>query len=150
MPEEKNKVRLVFHHMPSRMYPWARAAAEGAACAQLQNNSAFWSMYNQLFDSQAEITIGNIHQKLLDFAKHAKTLNIQDFQNCLDNQMSLGLVLRDMNLASANNIHATPTLFINGRRILGVRDANQLRRLIGEAKGEETQSQASNDSVPHH
>ncbi|HET9129379.1 MAG TPA: thioredoxin domain-containing protein, partial [Terriglobia bacterium] len=43
LPEEKDNVRLVFHHIPLRMHPWARAAAEGAACAQLQNSDAFWS-----------------------------------------------------------------------------------------------------------
>ncbi|MGH9439543.1 MAG: hypothetical protein ACRD22_17095, partial [Terriglobia bacterium] len=46
----------------------------------------------------------NIHQKLLEFAKGAKSLNVEQFQSCLDNQMSLGLVLRDINLASDNKI----------------------------------------------
>ncbi|MGH9622305.1 MAG: thioredoxin domain-containing protein [Bryobacteraceae bacterium] len=86
--EEKDNVRLVFHHNPLRMHPWARTAAEGAACAQLQNSEAFWSMYGQLFDNQAAITPDNIHQKLLEFAKGAKSLNVEQFQSCLDNQMS--------------------------------------------------------------
>jgi hypothetical protein len=41
-PEERDSVRVVFHHMPLSMHPWARAAAEGAACAQLQTSDAFW------------------------------------------------------------------------------------------------------------
>ncbi|MGH9772507.1 MAG: thioredoxin domain-containing protein [Candidatus Acidiferrales bacterium] len=136
LPEEKGKVRIVFHHLPLRMHPWARAAAEGAACAQLQNADAFWSMHDQLFEHQADITAKNIHQKLLGFAKATKSLNLQEFQNCLDNQMSLGLVLRDLNLASDNHINATPTLFINGKRVQGVQDANELMQLIGEAAKE--------------
>lgn len=95
---------------------------------------AFWSMYAQLFDNQTAIAPENIHEKLLDFAKLAKSINFQQFQNCLNNQMSLGLVLRDMNLASDNNINATPTLFINGQRLLGIRDAAQLRQLIAGAQ----------------
>ncbi|HZS57078.1 MAG TPA: thioredoxin domain-containing protein [Bryobacteraceae bacterium] len=57
-----------------------------------------------------------------------------EFQNCVDNQMSLGRVLRDLNLASANNISGTPTLFINGQRKQGIKDAAELRGLIAEAK----------------
>jgi protein-disulfide isomerase len=63
--------------------------------------------------------------------------------------MSLGLVLRDITLASDNKINATPTLFINGRRILGVRDANQLRQLIAQAKGEATQPKVADAIVSH-
>ncbi|MGH9653278.1 MAG: DsbA family protein, partial [Bryobacteraceae bacterium] len=88
----------------------------------------------QLFDNQAAITPDNIHQKLLEFAKGAKSLNVEQFQSCLDNQMSLGLVLRDINLASENKIDATPTLFINGKRAQGAVDANELKRLIDEAQ----------------
>jgi protein-disulfide isomerase len=61
---------------------------------------------------------------------------MKTFQACLDNEMSLGLVFRDISLASENNVQGTPTLFINGHRISGVRDATQLRELIAEAKKE--------------
>jgi protein-disulfide isomerase len=71
---------------------------------------------------------------LLDFANNTKSLDLREFQGCLDNQMSLGLVLRDMNLASANDINGTPTLFINGQRRQGIKDAAELRQLITEAK----------------
>jgi Thioredoxin len=71
---------------------------------------------------------------LLDFAKNAKSLNIQEFQGCVDNQRSLGLVLRDLNFASANDINGTPSLFINGPRIPSVKDVAELRQLIAEAK----------------
>jgi Thioredoxin len=54
----------------------------------------------------------------------------------MDNEMSLGLVLRDINLASSLNINGTPTIFINGHRLQGVKDADQLRELIAEARKE--------------
>jgi protein-disulfide isomerase len=142
-PEEQSSIRIIFHHMPLQMHPWARAAAEGVACAQLQNSNAFWSIHDQLFDHQTEITAQNIRQHLLDFAKSTNSLDLQQFQSCLDNQMSLGLVLRDINLASANNISGTPTLFINGQRIQGIKDAAELRQLIAEAERESVRSGAT-------
>jgi len=133
----------VFHHMPLQNHPWARTAAEGAACAQLQDSDAFWSIHDQLFDQQASITPQNIHEKLLAFAKSAKSLDLPEFQNCLDNQMSLGLVLRDLNLASANNISGTPTLFINGQRKLGIKDVAELRRLMMDTQKDSPRPSAS-------
>ncbi len=62
LPAEKNQVRIVFHHFPLSMHPWARAAAEGAACARLQSSEAFWAMHDQLFQHQQEINANNVKQ----------------------------------------------------------------------------------------
>ena len=142
-PEEKDEVRVVFHHMPLSIHPWARLAAEGAACAQLQNADAFWSMHDQMFQHQQEITADNVKRKLSEYAQNAKSLDTKSFQNCLDNEMSLGLVFRDMNLGSANKVEATPTLFVNGHRVPGIRDASELRQLIAGARKELAQRGAS-------
>jgi hypothetical protein len=57
--------------------------------------------------------------------------------------MSLGLVLRDLNLASANNVNGTPTLYINGQRIQGVKDVNEIRRLLNDARKEASITRSS-------
>jgi protein-disulfide isomerase len=136
LPAKKDTVRVVFHHMPLSIHSWARPAALGAACAQLQSSGAFWSLHDQLFQHQQEITASNVKDKLMEYAQNSKGLDMHSFQTCIDSEMSLGLVFRDMNLATAHNIQGTPTLFVNGRRIPGVRDADQLRRLITEAEAE--------------
>jgi hypothetical protein len=41
-----------------------------------------------------------------------------------------------MDLASSNEVKATPTLFINGHRVQGVKNAAQLHELIAEAEKE--------------
>ena len=69
-------------------------------------------------------------------AKAAPELNISNFQSCLENEMSLGLVIRDIDLGTTNQVTGTPTLFINGHRVQGVKDQTQLRALIGEAAHE--------------
>jgi glutaredoxin len=63
-----------------------------------------------------------------------KGLDVPQFQNCLDNEMSLGLAYRDLNLASANNVNGTPTLFIDGRRVGGIKDADELRPEVAQAE----------------
>jgi hypothetical protein len=70
-------------------------------------------------------TSDNVKSKLGEFARSVPGLRLTDFQNCLQNEMSLGLTFRDLDLASANSVDATPTLFISGNRITGVKDAVQ-------------------------
>jgi predicted DsbA family dithiol-disulfide isomerase len=141
-PEERDRVRIVFHHLPLSIHSWARAAAEGAACAQLQSSDAFWAVHDQLFRHQGEITSENVKQKLVEFAARINSLDQRAFQSCMDNELSLGLVFRDMNLAAANDVNATPTLFVNGHRISGVKDAAQLRGVIEDAAKEASSGRA--------
>jgi protein-disulfide isomerase len=134
LPTCKDDVRLVFHHLPLTIHSWARTAAEGAACAQLQGNAAFWAMHDRLFSHQSEITPGNIRQKLTQFAVESTAVDVPRFESCLKDELSLGLVLRDLNLAHANNVDATPTLFVNGRKMLGITDERALRGAIDQAR----------------
>lgn len=128
--------RVVFRHFPLRNHAWARVAAEGAACAELQNSRAFWSLHDKVYRNQDVITAENVKDKLNEFAKAADGLDANAFKECMANSMSLGLVLRDMNLGEANQVSGTPTLFINGRKIEGVQNAARLRELIVQAHDE--------------
>lgn len=110
---------------------------------------AFWPIHDYLFAHQEEITLENLKQKVATFAKGVKGLDFSEFQNCQENQMSLGLVLRDMNMASANNVAATPTLFINGHRIQGIKGAADLRELIADADAERTSQSGSPGADSH-
>jgi protein-disulfide isomerase len=136
MADGAEDVRVVFHHMPLGMHPWARAAAVGAACAQQQSSAAFWTVHDQIFRNQASITPGNLKDKLGEFAKNVQGLDIKAFQQCVDGGMSLGLVLQDINLATASHVEGTPTLFVNGSRAQGVGSAAELRELISRARNE--------------
>lgn len=153
----RQAVRVVFRHFPLANHSWARAAAEGAACAQLQNSQAFWSLHDQLFRNQASTTPDNIKERLNEFAKTSKELDVNAFQQCVANSMSLGLVLRDMNLAAANQVNGTPTICINGHRVQGVESTARLRELITKAREEaaatsgrdrQEPSQAGNNGSP--
>ena len=134
LPPHAGDVRVVFHHLPLSMHPWARTAAEGAACAQLQNSKAFWAMQSRIFSEQPNITLENVKAKIVQISRDIAGLDPAAFQTCIDDEMSLGLVFRDIDLASSNSVNGTPTIFINGHRVEGVRDAAQLEELISQAK----------------
>jgi Thioredoxin len=110
LANETGSVRVVFRHLPLSGHVWPRRAAEGAACAQLQSAAeAFWALHDQLFRHQQTTTPENIREKLYGFAKDITGLDARAFQQCMSNSRSLGLVLRDLNLAEANQVNGTPT-----------------------------------------
>jgi protein-disulfide isomerase len=122
----------VFRHFPLTSHSWARIAAEGAACVHLQGNEAFWKIHDQLFAAQSALTKDNIHAKLFEFAQLDR-LDMVRLKECMDDQMSLGLVLKDIKAASMYQVTGTPTVFVNGERIQAVQDRDKLRRMIQEA-----------------
>ena len=127
-------VRVIFHHMPLSIHPWARVAAETAGCVQLQSNEAFWSLHDQIFQTQESITVDNAKEKLAELAKNGKGVDAGAFQRCMSNGMSVGLVMKDIDLAEANQVRGTPTIFINGHRLQGVESDTKIRELIAEAR----------------
>jgi predicted DsbA family dithiol-disulfide isomerase len=143
LAKNEDDVRVVFHHLPLTMHPWARMAAEAAGCAQLQSNEAFWSMHDRIFGDQAAITKQNAKEKLAEIAKNSKSVDAAAVDNCLANGMSVGLVLKDLNVAESYQINATPTVFINGHRIQGVENAAKLREMIAEARKEASEGNSA-------
>jgi protein-disulfide isomerase len=109
-------------------------AAEAAGCAQLQSSEAFWSLHDQIFENQSAINAENAKKKLGELAESSKGVGAAAFQKCIDAGMSVGLVLKDMDLAASFQVNATPTVLINGHRVGGVENPAKLREMIAEAR----------------
>jgi protein-disulfide isomerase len=127
------KVHLVFRHMPLAGHPWAAKAAKAAACAQFQGKSAFWSLHDSLFESQGRITVDNASREIMDLASRVKELNMEVFRKCVDQDMSLGVVIRDQDLAQRAGVIGTPSIFLNGEQIPRALDAPRFHEALLEA-----------------
>jgi protein-disulfide isomerase len=114
------------------MHPWARPAAEAAACARLQNDSCSWSFHDYLFDHQRELTAANLADRLLShIATLDESFDRARFKVCVDERETAATVERDAAFGRQNNISGTPTLYINGVRVSGYVPA-QIRTIIRE------------------
>jgi len=129
LPSEGDRVRLVFRHLPLSMHPWARAAAEAAACAFEQKNEFFWSFHDFFFEHQRELTSGNLRQKILEHAHGLTGLDRANFESCSAQKRTAPAIEHEVAFANDNGIHATPTVFLNGKETRVVA-AEQLRTLI--------------------
>jgi protein-disulfide isomerase len=124
------QVRFYFMEFPlDQIHPWARAAAIAGRCVFRQNANAFWDFHDWIFAHQEEIKPENLKDKVLEFAK-GKEIDALQLTRCMDNKEAEA----DVNKAQAEGrevtVGATPTLFINGRRLVGRTDWPTVRGVI--------------------
>ena len=113
------EVRLVFKHYPlTEVHPWAMTAAIASQCAFQQSPSAFWKMHDAIFDAQDVINPSNVWDKMLDLANQ-QGLNAETYKACIINPETASQVTATIEEGLALTITATPTTFVNARRIIG-------------------------------
>jgi protein-disulfide isomerase len=123
------QVRIVYKDFPlTTIHPWAQTAALGGRCAFEQLPAAFWKVHDSIFDNQDVLSAENVWDKLVDFATQAG-LNVDTFKACLSSPDAEKAV--DANHADgvALDVSSTPTVYVNGRPLVGG-DVETLDRFI--------------------
>jgi protein-disulfide isomerase len=130
VPAYPNDLRLVFKDMPlDQIHPWARTAAILGRCIQRQKPAAFWEYHDWIFGLQGEITPENVRAKVLEFAS-GRGLDTAELERCADAPATAAEVEKSAAEARALGVNSTPTMFINGRRVVGNVAPEQLRAVI--------------------
>jgi protein-disulfide isomerase len=123
------QAKLVFKDFPlEQIHPWARTAALAGRCAYQQDPKAFWKFYDKLYDDQDLISAANAWDKSVDYAGLAG-LKTDVFKACMTGQEAAAAVNASIANGKLLDVGSTPTLFVNGRRLVGA-DAHQLEQLI--------------------
>jgi protein-disulfide isomerase len=123
------QVRFVSKYFPlAQIHPWAMTAATAAWCASKQNPQAYWAYHHSLFDNQDSITAENAWQQVQNLATQAG-LDAAAIRSCMATPEAKAAIDADVKEGVALNIANTPTVFINGRRIVGG-DRNILEQYI--------------------
>lgn len=129
LPNYPAKVQVIFKDFPlEQIHPWARTAAIAGRCAYQQKSEAFWKLYDLIYDNQEIISAANAWGKMVDYASQSG-LDADVFKSCMASPEAAAAV----NASHANGdkleVTSTPTIFVNGRRMVGA-DANQLQQYI--------------------
>lgn len=112
-------IRLVYKNFPlTDLHPWAMTAAIAAQCTYAQNHDAFWKMHNAIFDDQDVISPSNVWDKMNELATQFG-LNMDTFHSCIADPATKNQIEATIAEGHALNITATPTTFVNGRRVVG-------------------------------
>ncbi len=116
------ELRFVYKNYPlTHIHPWAMTAAIAGQCTYQQNPAAFWKIHDAIFDAQDVITPSNVSDKLTDLGMQLG-LNMDKYKACIADPATKKIVEKTIAEGNALNITATPTIFVNARRVVG---ANQ-------------------------
>jgi protein-disulfide isomerase len=107
-------MRVVFKHRPLRFHRQAHTAAQAAVEAQRQNK--FWSYMALLFKNHRNLGVS----QLIKLGTQAK-LNGKKLKKALSTQKHKSAVDRDNREALKFGVKGTPTMFINGVKMVGAR-----------------------------
>jgi protein-disulfide isomerase len=113
------EVHLYFKDLPlAQIHPWAMAAAIAGRCIYRQKPDAFWDYHDWIYEHQGEINADNIKSKVLEFAR-SKQLDSLKLGECMDNKATEPEIQKSTAEARALGVSATPTVFVNGRQLVG-------------------------------
>jgi protein-disulfide isomerase len=118
----------VVKHLPYRYRDYSRIAAEASLAAHDQGK--FREMHLLLLDRSPKLD----RESLIAYAKELK-LDVPRFTKDLDTMRHNPEIDRDVKLGESLYLYNTPTIFINGVKLLGVRPFESYKAVIdGELK----------------
>jgi protein-disulfide isomerase len=120
-----DRLRIVFKDFPLPNHPDAPKAAEAAHCAGEQGK--YWEMHDRIFLNQRSMGVPSLKQ-------HAMSLGIDTgrFDQCLESGKYSDSVAADLKYGETLGVSSTPTIYINGRPILGAQPYEVFQAVIDE------------------
>jgi protein-disulfide isomerase len=121
-----DQVRLVHRHFPlDNIHPFARSAAEASMCAEEQGK--FWEYHDGIFARQ-----GKLEDDSFVEIGSAVGLDAGAFERCLEERRYKDFVEADFAAGQEAGVTGTPSFFLNGIKLTGARDANELSLHVDE------------------
>jgi protein-disulfide isomerase len=111
------------------IHPWAKLAAVAGQVIFRENAAVFWDYHDWIFEHQNEITAANVREMIRRFVEGAG-LNADEFDRAVDGNASDVEVQLGIDLGRSLGVSQTPTLFINGRRLVGAVDWMEVKAVI--------------------
>ncbi|WP_437333224.1 DsbA family protein [Sorangium sp. So ce394] len=124
--EYQGKLRVAYKHRPLPIHARARAAARASLAAHEQGR--FWEFHDALFASP-----GALDDASLERAASSLGLDLARFKRDVRSSALDAAVAADDEEATRLGLRGTPTIFVNGRRIIGAQPAEVLRGAIDQA-----------------
>jgi protein-disulfide isomerase len=123
--EYGDKVKIVFKDFPLPNHAEAPKAAEAAHCAGEQGK--FWELHDRLFANQQTLQLPALKEHAT-----AVGLDMNAFNQCLDSGKHASRVAANMKSGEALGVASTPTLYVNGRPVVGAQSFEYFKAVIDE------------------
>ncbi len=127
------QVRYIFQQfpLPASLHPWAMKAAEYADCVGQLAPGSFWKYIDTVFANQGSIAAATADDKLKELATSVG-LDAQKISACAATPQTEARVKKSVEFGQSLEVTQTPTLFVNGRRVLALAEIpyDQLKNLV--------------------
>lgn len=118
-----DKVRVAWKHKPLPFHPNAMPAAEAAEAAREQGK--FWQMHDKMFGAQQELSPAAYERWAREIG-----LDLPRFKATVASGKWKARIQEDDALASRLGIDGTPTLVVNGEKVVGAVPFESLKAVI--------------------
>lgn len=125
MEQFEGQIRFVYKDYPLPSHPNAFKAAEAGNCAHEQGR--FWALHDTMFASQGELDVDALKGYAADLG-----LDAEAFDECLDSGRHAATVDRDLRIGMRHGVSSTPTLFLNGRAVVGAAPYETFAEIVRE------------------
>ena len=127
---ETGKANYVYKHL-AFLGPESAYAAVAAECAADQGK--FWQYHDYLFEHQQGENEGAFNKdKLIAFGKEMN-LDMARFEKCVTNDETIARVQADTEEAQKFGVSSTPSFFVNGTPLVGLKSPDEFRAIIEQA-----------------
>ena len=120
-----DQVKIIFKDFPLPNHLQAPKAAEAAHCAGEQGK--YWEMHDQMFANQRALNVPELKQYAVGLG-----LDTEKFNQCLDSGKTAGLVAAGKAQGEKMGVNSTPTLYVNGRVLIGAQPFEAFKQIIDE------------------
>jgi protein-disulfide isomerase len=123
-----DKVRIVWKHTPLPFHPRAIPASNLTLEARAQKGTAgFWAAHDKLFEMQPKLEDADLEAAAKDLG-----LNLERAKAAMKTNKYKAEIDADSKLAKDFSAEATPSFFINGRRLVGAQPFEKFKAIIDE------------------
>ena len=139
LPLYGDRIKIVYKDFPLSMHPWAQHSANDANCLAVENGTAYWDYADYVHANQKSISAAGqeldkskaeLDRIALDMGKkHGADMN--RLQACVKAQADTTLKA-SMAEGESLGLNATPTLFINGQKLEGAVDAEEVKAVLNQ------------------
>jgi len=139
LPQYGDKIKIVYKDYPLGMHPWAKHAANNANCLAKETSPGYWEFADYVHANQRAISgnqkdVQNSFNELdritLDVGKK-NGADANRLQACIKAQ-SDSVMKASMAEGDSIGVNATPTVFVNGERLEGAVDLDEMRAALNQ------------------
>jgi protein-disulfide isomerase len=139
LPEYGDKIKIIYKDYPLSMHPWAKHAANDANCLAKESGPGYWEFADYVHANQRAINgsqkdVQNSFNELdhitLDIGKK-NGVDATVLQACIKAQPD---AVMKASIAEGDSIgvNATPTVFVNGERLEGAVDIDEVKAALNQ------------------